>query len=486
MTHLALPPNKTRIVCTIGPASSSPEVLAQLVDAGMNIARLNFAHGDLESHAQVIADVRKTAAASGKRVAIMGDLPGPKMRLGKFAQEPLDLALGQSFVLHTEDVIGNDKQASVSFSGLPQAVKTGDLFFVNDGFVCLRVEEIFDQQVHCQVVAAGEIRSFKGIHLPGIDLGIRAFTEQDHEFLKFAAEQKLDAVSQSFVQGPEDIIAVREAAANLGYSPFIIAKIERSKAVATIEAILDHADGIMVARGDLGVEIPIEEIALVQKELIRKARMAGKPVITATQMLQSMTENRRPTRAEATDVSNAILDGTDCIMLSEETAMGVYPVEAVEMMARIATVVEPHNQMLDPSDALDAVRQADKPSKERLVSLSVYLSVEAINPVAVIAPTLSGATPRLITRFRLPPWIIAISPDETTCQELQFSYGVHPVDLAERPESWTQFVRDWLEQHGVTQGLVLLTQGTRLGRIDSVNQIEVIDLNAPPWDSTEW
>ena len=486
MTLIALPPNKTRIVCTIGPASSSPEVLAQLVNAGMNIARLNFAHGDLESHGRVIAEVRKTAAASGKRVAIMGDLPGPKMRLGKFAQEPLDLALGQSFVLHTEDVVGNVHQASVSFSGLPQAVKSGDLFFVNDGFVCLQVEEVIDQQVHCQVVAAGEIRSFKGIHLPGIDLGISAFTEQDHEFLKFAAEQRLDAVSQSFVEGPEDIAAVREAAGSLGYSPFIIAKIERSKAVATIDAILDYADGIMVARGDLGVEIPIEEIALVQKELIRKARLAGKPVITATQMLQSMTEHRRPTRAEATDVSNAILDGTDCIMLSEETAMGAYPVEAVDMMARIAAVVEPHNQMLDPNDALESIRHADKPSKERLVSLSVYLSVEAISPVAVIAPTLSGATPRLITRFRLPPWIIAISPNETTCQVLQFSYGVYPVDLAERPESWTQYVRDWLEQHDVTQGLVLLTQGTRLGRIDSVNQIEVIDLDAPPWDSTEW
>jgi pyruvate kinase len=374
----------------------------------------------------------------------------------------------------------------VSFSGLPQAVKSGDLFFVNDGFVCLRVEKVVDQQVHCEVVAAGEIRSFKGIHLPGIDLGISAFTEQDHEFLKFAAEQKLDAVSQSFVEGPEDIAAVREAAANLDYFPFIIAKIERSKAVKRIDSILDFTDGIMVARGDLGVEIPIEEIALVQKELIRKARMAGKPVITATQMLQSMTENRRPTRAEATDVSNAILDGTDCIMLSEETAMGVYPVEAVDMMSRIAAVVEPHSQMLDPGVALESVREADKPSKERLVSLSVYLSVEAIDPVVVVAPTLSGATPRLVTRFRLPPWIIAISPDEATCQTLQFSYGVHPVDLAERPASWTQYTRDLLEQAHVTEGLILLTQGTRLGRIDSVNQIEVIDLNAPPWDSTEW
>ena len=173
-------------------------------------------------------------------------------------------------------------------------------------------------------------------------------------------------------------------------------------------------------------------------------------------------------------------------MLSEETAIGAYPVEAVDMMARIAAVVEPHNKMLDPGVALESVREADKPSKERLVSLSVYLSVEAINPVVVIAPTLSGTTPRLIPRFRMPPWIIAISPDEATCQALQFSYGVHPVDLAERPESWTQYARDLLKEHHITTGLVLLTQGTRLGRIDSVNQIEVIDLNAPPWETTEW
>ena len=486
MTPFTFPANKTRIVCTIGPASSSPTVLAQLVNAGMNIARLNFAHGDLAGHAQVIADVRKTAAASGKRVAIMADLPGPKMRLGKLAQEPLHLALGQRFVLHSREIVGDAHQASVSFSGLPRAVKSGDLFFVNDGFVCLKVEEVVDQQVHCEVVVAGEISSYKGIHLPGIDLGISAFTAQDHEFLKFAAEQRLDAVSQSFVESPEDIVAIRQAASRLDYYPFVIAKIERSKAVKNIEAILGLADGIMVARGDLGVEIPIEEIALVQKELINKARLAGKPVITATQMLQSMTKNRRPTRAEATDVSNAILDGTDCIMLSEETAMGLYPVEAVDMMARIATVVEPHNQMLDPSVAIEEVRRGDRPSKERLVSLSVYLSVETIDPVVVIAPSLSGATPRLITRFRLPQWIIAISPNETTCQALQFSYGVQAVDLAERPKSWTQYTRDFLEQRGVTKGLVLLTQGTRLGRIDSVNQIEVIDLNAPPWESTEW
>ncbi len=485
MAEFALATNKTKIICTIGPASSTPEMLQKLVAAGLNVARLNFAHGDKAAHSRIIADIRKTAAANGRRVAIMGDLPGPKMRLGKFAREPVYLEAGQEFILLSEEVEGDQSKASVSLPGFPGLVKPGDILFVNDGLVRLSVEKVQQDQVTCRVLTPGEVRSCKGIHLPGIDLGISAFTEADRAFLEFAAQQKLDAVSQSFVQGPEDVAAVREAASQIGYAPFIIAKIERASAVEQLDAILDLADGIMVARGDLGVEVPLEEIALIQKEIINRSRLAGKPVITATQMLLSMTQNPRPTRAETTDVSNAILDGTDCLMLSEETAMGAYPVEAVEMMARIARITEPHNQMLNPLEALEKTREVDRPSKERLVSLSVYLSVEAIDPVIVMAPTLSGSTPRLITRFRLPPWIIAITPEESTCQQLQFSYGVQAVKLAERPTSWTQYCRDWLEDYDVTEGLVLLTQGTRLGRVDSVNQIEVIDLTAPPWDTTE-
>lgn len=486
MAEFTLATNKTKIICTIGPASCSTETLQKLVPAGMNIARLNFAHGDEASHTRIIADIRRTAASNGDRVAIMGDLPGPKMRLGKFAREPVYLELGQEFVLLSEEIEGDQNRASVNFPGFSGLVNPGDILFVNDGLVRLKVERVEDGQVKCLVLTPGEVRSCKGIHLPGIDLGISAFTAADQAFLEFAADQKLDAVSQSFVQGPDDIAAVREAANKLGYAPFIIAKIERSSAVEQLDAILDLADGIMIARGDLGVEVPLEEIALIQKDIINRSRLAGKPVITATQMLLSMTQNPRPTRAETTDVSNAILDGTDCLMLSEETAMGAYPVEAVEMMARIARITEPHNQMLDSLEALQKTREIDRPSKERLVSLSVYLSVEAINPVVVMAPTISGSTPRLITRFRLPPWIIAITPEESTCQHLQFSYGVHAVQLAERPASWTQYCRDWLEDYDVTDGLVLLSQGTRLGRVDSINQIEVIDLNAPPWETTEW
>ena len=319
---MTLPANKTKIVCTIGPASQSPEIMERMMKAGMNVARLNFSHGDFSSHKKVIDNLRVASKATGKRVAIMADLSGPKMRIGKFSQEPIELKSGDRFTLTTEEVVGDKKRVSVSFARLPQAVKAKDQLFLNDGYIQLEVVKVQGNDVQCQVLVGGELRSRKGLNLPGIDLGISAFTDRDHECLKFAMEQGLDAVSQSFVETAADINAVRDAAAAMGYNPFIIAKIERDGALNHMEGILEAANGIMIARGDLGVEIPIEQIAVVQKRLMRQANQLGKPVITATQMLESMTDNRLPTRAEATDVANAILDGTDCVMLSGESAMG--------------------------------------------------------------------------------------------------------------------------------------------------------------------
>ena len=412
MTMQHLPACKTKIVCTIGPSSQTVETLSQLLLNGMSVARLNFAHGTFESHKEVISNIRAAAEATGKRVAIMGDLPGPKMRIGRLAEEPVMLHRERPIILQTNEIMGSADRVSVAFPGLPGAVKYGDLIYVNDGFILLEVQQVIDQEVHCLVKVGGELRSFKGVNLPGIDLGIGAFTSQDRKFLNFAAEQGLDAVSQSFVQGANDLLAVRAAAAEIGYHPFIIAKIERREAVENLEGILAVADGIMVARGDLGVEIPIEEIAITQKDIIYKANLAAKPVITATHMLESMTEHRRPTRAEATDVANAILDGSDCLMLSGETASGRYPVEAVTVMARIAAVSEPHCSVLDATKAIESARNLHQTSKDRRLSLSIYLSVEAMDPVAVIAPTLNGDSPRLISRFRLPVWIVGYCCDE--------------------------------------------------------------------------
>ena len=301
---MALPANKTKLVCTIGPASDSPRILEQMILAGMNVARLNFSHGDFERHREMIKKIRAASKAVGKRVAIMADLPGPKMRIGELIEEPVELKPDDPFTLTTEDIVGDVARVAVSFKRLPKTVKSGNRLFLNDGYIQIEVKEVIGQDVHCKVIVGGQLRSRKGLNLPGIDLGISAFTDQDFECLKFAMENGVDAVSQSFVETGDDITAVRAAATEMGHTPFIIAKIERAGARNHINDILKAADGIMIARGDLGVEIPIEQIAVAQKQIMRAANMVGKPVITATQMLESMAHSRRPTRAEATDVAN--------------------------------------------------------------------------------------------------------------------------------------------------------------------------------------
>jgi pyruvate kinase len=325
-------------------------------------------------------------------------------------------------------------------------------------------------------LVGGELWSRKGLNLPGIDLGMSAFTKRDHECLKFSLEQGVDAVSQSFVESAADIMAVREAASALGHNPFIIAKLERSRARAHLEDILEAADGIMVARGDLGVEIPIEQIAIAQKELIRRANLLGKPVITATQMLESMTANRRPTRAESTDVANAILDGTDCVMLSEESAMGSYPVEATAMLAKIAAATEPKRPGLRAREELKQCGLDCNVRLTDLLALSVETAVETVSPAAVIVPSLTGTSARSITRFRLPIWIAAVSPDEGTCQKLQFSYGVYPLHVPETVENWNLFARDWVQSHGLEGDLVILSAGPSPEHPQANNRMEIIDL----------
>jgi pyruvate kinase len=471
-----LPKNKTKIICTIGPASESPGVMEQMIRAGMNVARINFAHGDLAQHRKVIGNLREAARAAGRRLAIMADLPGPKMRIGQLAKEPVELKPGDAFTLTTEEVLGDASKVSVTFSRLPQAVKPGDTLFLNDGFIQLEVETHEGKDVKCRVLVGGELRSRKGLNLPGIDLGIGAFTDRDYQYLKFALEQGVDAVSQSFVESGADIAAVRNAATALGFSPFIIAKIERSRALAQIDSILEASDGIMIARGDLGVEIPIEKIALVQKQVMRQANMLGKPAITATQMLESMTYNRRPTRAEATDVANAILDGTDCVMLSGESAMGKYPVDAVTMLAKIAEAIEPNRPADHVRETLKATGSESKISLTDLIALSVEATLERISPAALFVPTRSGAIARSIARFRPPVWITAVSAQESTCQRLQFSYGVFPIHELDHPEDWKAYARNWMLAHEIEGNLVLLTEGPSSKHPEANHRMEIIDL----------
>ena len=474
---MPLPANKTKIVCTIGPASDSPEILEKMILAGMNVVRLNFSHGEFSGHKAVIDKVRSIERNTGRHVAIMADLPGPKMRIGQLAEEPIELRAGDHFILTSEDIIGNAERVSMSFAPLPQVVKPGDTLFLNDGIIQLEVIRITGNDVQCLCTVGGELRSRKGLNLPGIDLGISAFTEHDRRCLKFALENGVDAVSQSFVETAADIEAVRSAAAALGHNPFIIAKIERSGARDHLDEILMAADGIMIARGDLGVETPIELMAVVQKHLMRMAQRLGKPVITATQMLESMTEYRRPTRAEATDVANAILDGTDCVMLSGESAMGRYPVEAVSMLARIAAATEPHREQYRLKEALETLGRDKNLNVVDLIALSVHYTLEHVNAAGVFVPTFSGKTARSIARFRLPVWLTSVSRQESTCRYLQFSYGVFPVYDPDHPADWRAYTRDWLHSHGITGNIVIITEGPSVKYPEINNRMEIIDLD---------
>ncbi len=469
---------KTKIVCTIGPASESPQMMKQMIEAGMNIARLNFSHGEFAAHKKVIDNLRAVSGSLGTRIAIMADLSGPKMRIGNVTPEPTELKAGDTFVLTTDQDASGTGRVSVTFMGLPGAVKPGDILFLNDGYIQLKVAEVKGNDVICTVLVGGEIRSRKGLNLPGIDLGIDAFTERDRECLKFALENGVDAVSQSFVERAADIEAVRKAAADLGHSPFVIAKIERSGALEHIERILRAADGIMVARGDLGVEIPIEDIAVVQKRIIRLANMLGKPVITATQMLESMVDNRRPTRAEATDVANAIFDGTDCVMLSAESAMGRYPVDAVAMLAKIAASSEAHRPSHTVRGLFKDIDLEGKVRPEHLVAISVQACMEYSMPAAVFVPTSSGATARNIARFRLPVWTVAISRNEATCRHLQFSSGVFAVQEGQTPENWKEYVRAWVDAHGLKGDLALVTEGPSSRHPEANHSMDIIELLA--------
>ncbi len=470
---MKLPANKTKIVATIGPASMEPKVLEELILAGMNVARLNFSHGDFAQHGEVIARLRSAGETTGRRIAIMADLPGPKMRLGKIDPGPIELHTGDEFTLTTADIVGGQERVSMSFERLPRVVKPGDRLFLNDGLVQLIVEEVAGEDVRCTVAVGGELSSRKGLNLPGIALGISAFTDRDRECLAFAIEQGVDAVSQSFVESAEDIEAVRAAAAELGGSPFLIAKIERNEAVENFESILRATDGVMVARGDLGVEVPIETMAVIQKRLIARANQSSKPVITATQMLESMTSSRLPTRAEATDVANAILDGTDCVMLSGESAVGSFPVESVAMLAKIAAATEEYRTATIPRPRRPAPT-ADTPR----ILLKAHLVDDAISLMpcdAVFVPTVGGGTARAVGSTRPPLWIVAAGLDHGALQALAFSAGIHPIKLSEEPECWKAFARQWLVDHGVKPRQVLMVAGASLMLKEFNQRLEFFD-----------
>jgi pyruvate kinase len=419
---------QTKIVCTIGPATESPEMIRNLIKAGMNVARLNFSHGTHEQKGQIIDTIRGISSELNQPIAILQDLSGPKIRTGQLISDlSVMLEDGADFTLVGEDINGDQNKVSTSyFKVISEKTKSGDRIFLADGSIELLVNEINKDEIRCKVVAGGELRSRQGINFPGVALNIPAVTEKDLNDLAFGIEKGVDLVALSFVQRAWDLIPVKNMIQNKGLDIPIIAKIEKHEALSSIDEIIDIADGVMVARGDLGIEIPLEQVPVMQKMITNKAGIKGKSVITATQMLESMIENSRPTRAEVTDVANAIFDGTDAVMLSGETAIGKYPIQAVEMMDKIALYTEPY---LHYEEILRQRSSATNRTVPDAIGHAACYTALDINAKAIICCTRSGYTARMVTKYRPKPMIIAVTPLETTYHRLALSWGVTPLKI---------------------------------------------------------
>jgi pyruvate kinase len=414
---------RTKIVCTIGPASDTEEMIAKLVAAGMNVARLNFSHGTTDYQRELVRKVKRVRKALNKPVAILQDLQGPKIRIGIIQNGFVQLQPGQEFILTADEVPGDAQRVSVSLKTLPQEVKVGHPILLADGNIELRVERVVAPAIYCRVIVGGMLSSHKGINLPASEVQVDSLTRKDRQDILVGLEEGVDAIALSFVRKATDILACRKVISDHGGNIPIIAKIEKHEAVDNIDSIVAASQAVMVARGDLGVEIDLEKVPLVQKTIISKCNALGKPVITATQMLQRMVDNPRPTRAEATDVANAILDGTDAVMLSEETAAGKYPSEAVIMMDRIARAAE---------SALDELKFENIPIEagtSDAISRASYFIAKEIGAAAIITPTWSGSTACLVSRFRPKQPILATTPNEACLDFLSLCWGVVPITI---------------------------------------------------------
>ncbi|MBC7223162.1 MAG: pyruvate kinase [Anaerolineae bacterium] len=459
-------PLRTKIVCTIGPASADPKVLREMVAAGMDVARINFSHGGREQHLAYMQDVRAASHAMGRPVALLADLQGPKLRVGQIAGGQMELRAGTVVTLTTRPVEGKGDLIPVQYRHLPQAVRPGDHILIDDGLLELEVLETSDEEIRCRVLVGGPLGSNKGMNLPRAATSIPAITEKDREDLRFAMEHGADWVALSFVRTPQEVRELKKLIQQnslLGRPTPVIAKIEKPEALDNIDAIIEASDGIMVARGDLGVETSPETVPMVQKAIIAKCNQAGKPVITATQMLDSMIRNPRPTRAEASDVANAILDGTDAIMLSGETAVGRYPVEAVRTMVRIAEEAE-RSTAAPARCPLLAPPQAADGDITHAVCHASRITAEDLGASAIITPTVSGRTARVMSHFRPRPPIIAVTPSPMVQRQLCLFWGVIPL-LGPRSNTTDDIISNAVElalRYGLIQrgDLVVITAGS--------------------------
>lgn len=464
---------KTKIVCTIGPASENPSVLKQLILAGMNIARLNFSHGTHEEHKARIDTIRACAKEVGRHVAIMLDTKGPEIRTGLLKDPQIQLNKGDSFILTTEEIQGTEEKVSVTYSQLTQDVYPGAKVLLDDGLIELEVVEIRRKDIHCRVLNGGILKSRKGVNLPGIEVHLPSITDKDLSDIQFGIQQNVDFIAASFVRKASDVLQIRQILEENGSHISIISKIENQEGVNNAKEILEVSDGIMVARGDLGVEIPSEEVPLVQKRLIESCNAAGKPVITATQMLDSMQNNPRPTRAEASDVANAILDGTDAIMLSGETAAGKYPVESVETMDRIARKAESSNVFLEQ----DPLAFQQKSTITDAMGQAVTATASSLGAVAILTPTESGYTANAVSKHKPKCPIIAVTPHEEVVHKLLLVRGVYPI-LSDSQDSTDEMMENAiqaaLQEDIIHSGdLIVITAGVPVREPGTTNLMKV-------------
>ncbi len=428
---------RAKIVCTLGPATAKPGMLEKLVWAGMDVARLNLSHGDYADHQAAIDGVRHATDVTGRGVAVLADLQGPKIRLGRFGNGPVQLAVGARFTITTDRVVGDVARCSTTYSGLPADVRAGDLLLVDDGRILLRVESIDGNDVHTEVLEGGLISDNKGINMPGVAVSVPALTEKDIADLRWALKAGADLVALSFVRSAADLADVQAVMDEVGIRVPVLAKIEKPQAVHNLAEIVAAFDGIMVARGDLGVELPIEQVPLVQKQAISMCRNAGKPVIVATQMLDSMITARRPTRAEASDVANAVLDGADALMLSAETSVGDHPVTVVETMARIIRYVEEESLSTLPKVVDLKVR-----STARALTKAACQVAESVGATHLCTFTETGLTTRLVALHRSPVPLVAFTPSQRVRSQLSLVWGVETflTPYAESTDEMVQLV----------------------------------------------
>ncbi|WOD40968.1 pyruvate kinase [Nodosilinea sp. E11] len=470
---LRTPLRRAKIVATIGPATQDPDVLRSLIEAGATTLRLNFSHGSHDDHQRSIRLIRQISFELNQPVGILQDLQGPKIRLGKFEQGSIVLEKGDPFVLTSEIIVGSQGRACVTYDKLAQEVPAGATILLDDGKVEMQVEsvDLAAQELHCRVVVGGTLSNNKGVNFPGVYLSVKALTDKDREDLMFGLNQGVDWVALSFVRNPQDVLEIKEIITAAGKTVPVIVKIEKHEAIEQMEAILSLSDGVMVARGDLGVELPAEEVPILQKRLIAMANSLGIPVITATQMLDSMVSNPRPTRAEVSDIANAILDGTDAVMLSNETAVGKFPVEAVATMAKVAVCTE--QEGLSLGDRKDSGAR----SIPNAISQAVGRIASQLNAAAIMTLTKSGATARNVSKYRPETPILAVTPHVHVARQLQLVWGVRPLLVLDLPSSNQTFQAAMSvaqEKSLLNDGdLVVLTAGTLQGVSGSTDLIKV-------------